>query len=205
MIITKSKARNRSSYIWMGAIVSLSLLICSSLPSTTGFLAGMCARQSTPPLTRQEIVQQLAGLSATKEIFTLTPGAAQQKLSNLAKLELVKEPNNPDLQRLLGADPDSGIQWIEVVFERNKTSWKFREATFAFAPGDGGPDKLYKEFKPVLAAKLGKQTEETPTYGVIWDVKPRYSVQLMKENSAVNPITEKMQQAVIVHMNVNPS
>jgi hypothetical protein len=202
--MTNRTTRNRQRRIWMAAIFSLSLLTCFGLPSSAGFLGATYARQSAPPLTQQEIVKQLVELAATKEAFTFTPATAQQKLGKLAKLELVKDPSNSDLQRLLGANPDSGIQWIEVVFERSKASWKFREATFAFAPGDGGLDKLYNDFKPVLGAKLGKQTEETPTYGVIWDLKPRYSVQLMKENSAVNPITEKTQQTVMIHLAIDP-
>src|SRR5262245_2647773 len=139
MTMVKRTTRNRSRYVWMAAIFSLSLLTCFGSPSNTGLLAAMYARQSTPPLTRQEIAKQLAELAATRAVFTLTPATAQQRLSKLAKLEVVKEPDTPDLQRLLGANPDSGIQWIQVVFERDK-SWKFSEAEFAFALGDRGPD-----------------------------------------------------------------
>jgi hypothetical protein len=165
-------------------------------------MAAMYARQGTP----QEIVGQLAELAATREVFTLTPATAQQKLGKFAKLEIKKDPESPVLQRLIGSNPDSGILWVAAYFEPSKAASKFREVTFAFAPGDGGADKLYKDFKAVLAprlANLGEQEQETETYGAIWHIKPRYTVMLQKDDYAINPITEKEQQAVTVHMNVD--
>jgi hypothetical protein len=64
--------------ILMAAIFSLSLLTCFGLPSNTGSMAAMYARQSTSRLTPQEIVGQLAELAATREVFKpMAPGRAE--------------------------------------------------------------------------------------------------------------------------------
>src|SRR5262245_49839253 len=105
--MTKRTTRNKPSYVWMAAVFSLSLLTCCSSPSNTGPQAARNERQPTPtpPLTQQEVAQELAELAATREVFTLTPATAPQKLNRFAKLEDGVTPElrkiSPDRQYLI--------------------------------------------------------------------------------------------------------
>src|SRR5262245_48338805 len=124
--MTKMMTRNSQVYVWMAAIFSLSLMAgCSSPSNNTGSQAARSEQKptSTPQLTLQEVAQEVVELAATREAYKLTPDTARQKLEKFAKLEDGMSPEekqtSPDQQRLIGANPAAGIQWIKVEFRQN--------------------------------------------------------------------------------------
>jgi hypothetical protein len=116
-------------------------------------------------LTQQELARQLAELTASEQVFTLMPDTAPQKLGNFAQLEGDTNPElkqvSPDSRYLIGANPASGIKWIQLEFQHNgsgndNTSWKFKNAYFALSRKEGDSDQIYKDLKTVLAARLAE-------------------------------------------------
>lgn len=205
--MTKWSTRKRLGHGWLLAVLSLAPPVYFGAPSNAGFLVASFERQAAPPLTQQEVAQQLADLAASRQIFKLTPGAARQKLSGLAKLEDGLQTN--ELRQLIGVNISSGIQWIDVQFQPadtggGKTSWQFLQAEFGLARTDGNSDQLYQSFKAILTkrlAKLGRQEKETPDKGVAWRLKPFDEVRLRK-GDFLNPLTKRKQQVVLLKMSV---
>lgn len=205
--MTKWSTRKRLGHGWLLAVLSLAPPVYFWAPSNAGFLVASFERQAAPPLTQQEVAQQLADLAASRQVFKLTPDTARQKLDRLANLE--DGLQTKELRQLIGANATSGIQWIDVQFQPadsdgGKTSWRFLQAQFAFSRTDGNSDQLYQLFKGILAkrlSKLGRQERETPDKGVAWRLRPFSEVRLRK-GDFLNPLTKRKQQVVLLKMAV---
>jgi hypothetical protein len=213
MTMTNRTARNKSGHVWMAAIFSSLLLTCCNSPSNKEPVAARAEPQSTaaPKSAQQDLTPELAELTASEEVFTLTPDTAPQKLSKFAKLEADTNPElkqvSPDSRYLIGANPASGIKWIQLEFRHNgsgndNSSWKLRNAYFAFSRKEGDSGQIYKDLKTVLAArlaKLGRQDKETPDTGVEWHLKSGHEVQL-QNGEFENPFAKEEQQVALLGM-----
>src|SRR6266545_8032259 len=94
MTMTKRATRKRLRHGWLLAVLSLLLPVYFGAPSNAGFLVAGFERQAAPPLTQQEVAQQLADLAASQQVFKLTLDTAREKLNGLAKLRMVCRPTS---------------------------------------------------------------------------------------------------------------
>jgi hypothetical protein len=220
MTITESTTRSRPKYFWTAAIFSLSLLTVCGGASNNGSIAtgagSPAAKRErkptpTPASAQQDLAQQLAELVGSGEIFKLTLEDAPQKLSKFAKLEDGMTPqekrDDPFGQRLVGANPALGIQWIELNFRQNDASiksWDFWSAYFALSRKEGDSDQLFNEFKATFASRLAK-FRKLETYllnnSVGWNLGGVKKVYLEKEVFP-NPITKKSQRVTMVGIDI---
>jgi hypothetical protein len=151
-------------------------------------------------------------MAATRIVFKLTPDTAPEKLSEFAKLEDGMTPELhrliTDSQELIGANPAAGIQWIQVQFQQSDSSegkphWSFLYAQFAFSQKEGDSDRLYRDIKALLAARLAKLGKlKTYTFdndGFGWRLGGRKVVDI-KKGVFENPVAKQRQQVVMLGM-----
>ncbi len=69
--MTKWSTRKRLGHGWLLAVLSLAPPVYFGAPSNAGFLVAGFERQAAPPLTQQEVAQQLADLAASQQVFKL--------------------------------------------------------------------------------------------------------------------------------------
>jgi hypothetical protein len=120
-----------------------------------------------------------------------------------------EKQKDPSHQILIGANPASGVQWIQLEFQQNdsgngKASWELRTADFALSRKEGDSDQLYDDFKSVLEArlaKLGKLKTFPLDTGVGWNLGDYKAVDIQK-GSFNNPVTKQLHRVVLIGMTI---